>query len=67
MRSAKDVLFYFVSEWWEAFKMFDKNKDQHIDATELGTVLRGLGQNPTEKDISDMITEADLDGRLLTI
>lgn len=31
-----------------AFKMFDKDGDGTITSTELGFVLRSLGQNPTE-------------------
>jgi Ca2+-binding EF-hand superfamily protein len=31
--------------------------DGTISATELGTVMRSLGQNPTEKQILDMVRE----------
>jgi calmodulin len=46
----------------EAFSVFDKNGDGTISLTELAIVLRGLGQNPSEKDVQAMIEEADLDG-----
>ena len=29
--------------------------DGTIDAKELGTVMRSLGQNPTEQEIQDMV------------
>lgn len=40
--------------------MFDKNGDGVISITELGTVLRALGQNPTHKNLEDMIKHADV-------
>lgn len=44
--------------------MFDRDNDGRITARELGTVLRSLGQNPTEQEIRDMINEVDFDGIL---
>jgi calmodulin len=33
-----------------------------ITIQELGTVMRSLGQNPTEVELKDMIREVDVDG-----
>jgi len=52
-----------VEEFREAFSLFDKNSDGTISSTELGTVMRSLGQNPTENELQDMINEIDVDGR----
>uniref|UniRef100_A0A2I3HES4 EF-hand calcium-binding domain-containing protein 11 n=1 Tax=Nomascus leucogenys TaxID=61853 RepID=A0A2I3HES4_NOMLE len=51
-----------MSEFKEAFSLFDKDGDGTITTKELGTVMRSLGQNPTEAELQDMINEVDADG-----
>ena len=58
-----------IAEFKEAFALFDKNGDGSITTKvsliliqELGTVMRSLGQNPTEAELQDMINEVDADG-----
>ncbi|KAL1818845.1 hypothetical protein ACET3Z_013714 [Daucus carota] len=46
-----------ISEFKEAFSLFDKDGDGCITTKELGTVMRSLGQNPTEAELQDMINE----------
>ena len=54
-----------IAEFKEAFSLFDKDGDgtTTITTKELGTVMRSLGQNPTEVESQDMINEVDADGR----
>lgn len=56
-----------IAEFKEAFSLFDKDGDGTITTKELGTVMRSLGQNPTEAELQDMINEVDADGEYLTL
>lgn len=51
-----------LEEYKEAFNLFDRNGDGNITTAELGTVMRSLGQNPTEAELADMINSIDTDG-----
>lgn len=52
-----------IAEFKEAFNLFDRDADGKITTKELGTVMRSLGQNPSEAELKDMINEVDTDGR----
>ncbi|XP_072033633.1 neo-calmodulin-like [Amphiura filiformis] len=48
-----------VTEFKEAFCLFDKNGDGLITANDIGLVMRSLGQNPTEAELQDMFIGVD--------
>lgn len=50
-----------LDELKEAFAVYDINRDGVISIRELGTVIRQLGQNPTEAEILEMIKWLDKD------
>ncbi|XP_012440358.1 calmodulin [Gossypium raimondii] len=50
-----------IAEFKEAFSLFDKDGDGCITTKELGTVMRSLGQNPTEAELQGMINEVGAD------
>ncbi|XP_069122988.1 calmodulin-like isoform X2 [Argopecten irradians] len=57
----EQVAEFSIPEFKEAFTLFDKDGDGTITTSELGTVMRSLGQNPTESELQDMINEVDAD------
>ncbi|XP_002138729.1 calmodulin-A-like [Drosophila pseudoobscura] len=60
--AATNLTFDQIEEIREAFQVFDRENKGCITCKELGTVMRSLGQNPTEAELYDMIDEIDLDG-----
>ena len=46
-----------VAEFKEAFQIFDKNGDGSIALKELGTVMRSLGQSPSEEELLKTVSE----------
>src|ERR1700731_2242180 len=46
----------------EAFRVFDKDGNGFISAAELRHVMTNLGEKLTDKEVDEMIREADIDG-----
>ena len=42
--------------------MFDKDNDGEITTDEIGTVMRHLGQEPTEEELQEIIKVVDYNG-----
>lgn len=61
-RRGRGVCLSCVEEMLETFRLFDKNGDGYISSTELGDIMRSMGENPTDSQLQDMIAEYDNDG-----
>jgi calmodulin len=48
-----------IAEIREIFTLFDKNADGYVATTDLGTIIRGLNFNPTEREVADMQRDVD--------
>lgn len=62
MAIESQTTFLYIAELMEVFNLFDKNQDGSIDVKELGDVMRGMGGNPTDAEIQQMMKEADSKG-----
>lgn len=53
-----------VTQIREAFRLFDQDGNGAISSAELGAVMRSLGQNPSDQELTDIVNEMDRDGNL---
>lgn len=44
-------------EWKEAFSLYDKKGNSTVSSINLGDLLRGLGQNPTQAEVAELVKE----------
>ena len=56
--------FFFVAELKVAFALFDKDGDGCITTAELRSVMKSLGFDTTDKDVTKLIDRFDYDGKL---
>lgn len=50
-----------LKEAKDAFDIFDRDSDGKISENELATVMRSLGQNPSQKEVKELMSTLDLD------
>lgn len=53
-----------ISEYRDAFRFFDKDESGYITTKELGSIMRSLGQNPTEVELQEIMNTVDFDGKM---
>ena len=62
VRCAQDLTEDQVAEFKECFSLFDGDGSGTVDTSELGEVMRSLGQKMSDEDLEKMIQEVDADG-----
>ena len=63
MNYLKDI-FIFCLGYKEAFSMFDRKCKGKIATRHLGSLMRNLGRNPVEQEISDIIDDCTARSKL---
>jgi len=53
-----------IIDFQEAFTLFDNRGDGKISISQLGDVLRALGQNPTEAEVKKCCSQSKQDDRI---
>ena len=53
------------SEYRSAFSLFDKNGDGRISVSELGEIMTALGKQMTKRQLAEMLSQWDIDGKNL--
>ena len=48
-----------IDELREAFALFDRSGDGKINVKEMQVIMRSIGQNPSEEEIIQIMTEVD--------
>ncbi|KAJ3292758.1 calmodulin [Rhizoclosmatium globosum] len=48
-----------IAEFKEAFSLFDQDADGQISNNDIGSVIRSLGQNISQRELKDLIKEVD--------
>lgn len=54
-----------IEEFNDAFKLFDKDGDGRVTASELGIVMQSLGHTLTNQELINLICEIDEDSKIL--
>jgi calmodulin len=48
-----------IAEIREIFTLFDKDADGYVSTQDLGTIIRGLNMNPSQREVEEMVRDVD--------
>ena len=54
-----------ISDFREAFQLFDRSGDERIKLNQVGDVIRALGQNPTNSQVAKLLNNPNQEGSVL--
>lgn len=54
------------TDYREAFGLFDRVGDNKVAYNQIADIMRALGQNPTNKEVTKMLGNPSNDGKLHT-
>jgi hypothetical protein len=63
LRRVFTAVISYLSEYKEAFALFDKKGTGAVPRETLGDLLRALGQNPTQAEVADIVASAPREGK----
>ena len=61
------LVLFSMTEFKDAFKIFDVDNSETITTDELLLVMKNLGMMATKEEVKEMLSEVDEDGMLLQI
>ncbi len=56
-----------VTDFKEAFGLFDRVGDSKVAFDQVADIMRALGQNPTNKDVKKILGDPSADGKICTL
>merc|ERR1712154_437399 len=59
--AASDLPIHLIGMYQDAF-MKKAGPDGSVDSTQVSSIMRAIGQNPSEAEIQDMVNQVDKDG-----
>lgn len=60
----KSPLCSSVTDFKEAFGLFDRVGDNKVAFNQVADIMRALGQNPTNKDVKKILGDPSADGKM---
>ena len=54
--------FNFIADYKESFLLFDSNGDGQLSGAEIEKMFQAAGQNPTKKELDEIMKTGDKDG-----